>query len=116
MLETELTKFFSENLQRLMSDRGYTQRELGDKIGVSRTAINNWCLGYSMPRMGKIDKLCGILGVDRSALIGNSCAGINETLTKDERDIIDKYRQLKRKDKAVIQGMVDILFTKGELK
>lgn len=64
-----LTQIFSKNLIFQLARRDMSQTELAHSLGVSATAVNNWCKGYSMPRMDKIDKICAILRIQRSDLL-----------------------------------------------
>ena len=58
-----LTQIFSKNLIQQLARRDMAQNELAKQLGVSATAVNNWCKGHSMPRMDKIDKICAILRI-----------------------------------------------------
>ena len=69
MEEKILQEFFSNNLKRLLEERGKTQLELSKYIGVSNTTINNYVKGYNMPRMNKLDKICEFFNISRSELI-----------------------------------------------
>ena len=53
--EKLITMQFSMNLRQILENRGLTQKELADKMGISKTAVNQWAKGKKMPRMGKID-------------------------------------------------------------
>ncbi len=64
-----LTQIFSKNLIQQLARRDMAQNELAKQLGVSATAVNNWCKGHSMPRMDKIDKICAILRIQRSDLL-----------------------------------------------
>lgn len=68
-IEETIQRIFSENLMRLLDEKGATQSELAKFIGVSNTAINNYVKGYNMPRMDKVDDICRFFGVSRSELI-----------------------------------------------
>ena len=65
-----LRSTFRQNLIRLMEEKDLTQLDLAKAIDVSNTTINNWVLGYNIPKMHRIDDLCRIFGVSRSELIG----------------------------------------------
>ena len=41
--------FFGENIARLRKEKGWTQAELGEKLGVSNQAVSKWELGMTMP-------------------------------------------------------------------
>lgn len=44
----------AERIQHLRKQKGYSQEELADKVGVSRQAVSKWESGQSTPDLGKI--------------------------------------------------------------
>lgn len=67
----EIRRYFQNSLIRLMARDDLSQADLAALIGVSSTAINNWVLGYNVPRMDRIDQLADVFHVPRSELIGD---------------------------------------------
>ena len=67
----EIRRYFQNSLIRLMSRDNLSQVDLAALIGVSPTTINNWVLGYNVPRMDRIDQLADVFHVPRSELIGD---------------------------------------------
>ncbi len=53
----------------LRTEKGLTQRELGDLMGVSDKAVSKWENGASMMRVKNLDKLAEILGVTREEIL-----------------------------------------------
>ncbi|WP_305840264.1 XRE family transcriptional regulator [Photobacterium leiognathi] len=60
---------FSGNLCRIRSERGLSQEELGNMIGVTKSTISQWELGKAYPRRKRILQLLDIFDVDESILI-----------------------------------------------
>ena len=56
-------EIFAENLNRIMREKGYSQRELARRLGTSPSAINFWCTAVNVPRAKKMDRLCEVLEV-----------------------------------------------------
>ena len=54
----------------LRRERGWTQVELGERLGVTNKTVSRWETGRYMPDLGTLEPLCGLLGV-----------GINELLS-----------------------------------
>lgn len=52
---------FTEKLQKLRKEKGYTQSELAEKVGVSSRSIQNYELGARYPKRNILDKLCEVL-------------------------------------------------------
>ena len=72
MKETEFNKLFAAKLKYYLARNNMTQVELANKLGVGTTSVYNWCSGLKTPRMDKVDKMCEIFSIPRSALITSS--------------------------------------------
>ena len=53
---------FSENLKRLRSARGLTQRALADALGVTFQAVSKWENGRAAPDIFVLPRLASIFG------------------------------------------------------
>ena len=51
-------------------EKGLTQEQLAEKLGVTNKAVSKWETGKSMPDLGNIQELCKILGVSLTTLLG----------------------------------------------
>lgn len=69
MSEDEQKRVFATNLCNILEERQKSQREIARALRVTPQAVNSWCLGLSLPRMGKIQKLADYLNVPKSRLI-----------------------------------------------
>jgi len=61
---------FGQRFARLRKQRGLTQEELGEKIGISGQAVSKWENDASMPDVGILVQLSEILGVSLDELLG----------------------------------------------
>lgn len=68
-MEKSQLEIFSQNLKRAMRDKDLSQNRMAQKLGCSVPTVNSWCQGYTMPRRELFDKLCALLGVQRSDLL-----------------------------------------------
>ncbi|HGW2956513.1 TPA: helix-turn-helix domain-containing protein [Raoultella ornithinolytica] len=50
-------------IKRLLSDTGWSQAELGRKIGVSQQAVQLWVTGKVSPKPENLDKLSEVTGL-----------------------------------------------------
>lgn len=64
---------FSEKLQKLRKERGWSQEELAGMITVSRQAVSKWELGMAVPDTENILQLSELFGVSTDYLIKDSC-------------------------------------------
>lgn len=59
---------FASNLQRLMQERGLTQEQLGERVGVGQAAISNMLARRCRPQRKTVAKFASALGVAPSEL------------------------------------------------
>lgn len=70
MAENDLRETFCMNLSRIIKERNMTQRDFAKAVGVSAPTVNEWLKEKKMPLMGRIDKICAVLSIDRAELMG----------------------------------------------
>ena len=57
-------------LRELRKQRGYTQQELADIVGVSNVSLSNYERGTQMPDVLTLTKIANALGVSTDTLLG----------------------------------------------
>ncbi len=62
-------RIIAKNLRRLLIDRDKTQADLCHDLNLNKGTVSSWCNGTRIPRMNKIDMLCGYLNCTRSDLM-----------------------------------------------
>ena len=62
---------FTEKLQKLRKEKGLTQSELAEQVGVSCRSIQNYELGARYPKRDILDKLCKTLGTRIEYLVSS---------------------------------------------
>lgn len=79
-----------QRIKELREQNGLTQTELARKIGVTRSSINGWEMGVSIPSIMKLVELALFFHVTTDYLLGmeNARRLDVETLTDEERTII----------------------------
>lgn len=63
-----MNMLFAETLKKLRTEKGLTQRELAQRLYVTRTSVNRWEKGSRLPDAAMIVKLSETLGVDINLL------------------------------------------------
>ena len=61
---------FAENLMALRKQRGWSQEELGNQIGVTRQTVSKWEVGQSTPELEKLIELSRLFGLSIDRLVG----------------------------------------------
>lgn len=62
---------FAERLKKLRKEQGYTQQQLANLLGYSKSAISMYENGEREPELSVIQKIANILDVDTGELVGN---------------------------------------------
>lgn len=66
---------FAEHLMALRKQRGWSQEELGNQIGVTRQTVSKWEMGQSTPELEKLVELSRLFGMSIDQLVGLAEAG-----------------------------------------
>lgn len=72
----------------LRKQKGMTQQELGDKIGVGFRAVSKWERGLTLPDIGNINELSKILGITSDELLKGELNKENKLKKKPSSKII----------------------------
>ena len=71
-MSTTQNGFDPRRMLKLREERGLSQAQLGEKVGVSATTIGYWETARHNPSISKLVKLASVLGTSRAYLTGNS--------------------------------------------
>lgn len=99
---------FAKRLHELRKDRGWSQPELGEKIGTSGKIIGRYELGYITPSIEVARKLADVFEVTLDYLI----SGHDMPEILRDRDMIARWRNLEEippVDKERILDFVDVM-------
>ena len=75
-----------EIISTLRKEKGMTQKELADKLGITDKAVSKWERDVSFPDTATIPKLAEILGVSVEELMNVKIAPVSER--KDAENIV----------------------------
>lgn len=59
------------NIARLRKEKGMTQMEMADRMGISYQAVSNWERGETMPDISKLPELADIFEVSIDQILDN---------------------------------------------
>ena len=60
---------FEEKIVELRKQKGLSQEELAEQLGVSRQAVSRWELGQTLPDITNLLQLCELFGVSADYLV-----------------------------------------------
>ena len=86
-------------IRKFREDRGYSQIELAQLIGVSNSRVSNWEQGINRPDADILVDLCKTLNVSPSDLLDVHLT--DDELNDIERKVIKAYRAKKDLQSAV---------------
>ncbi len=100
MDQKKIGKFIAE----LRNDKGMTQTELGDKIGVTNKTISRWENGNYMPDISIIPLLCVKLGISVNELFYAERLKESEFKEKADDHLLETLNHIKnfKHDKSLI--------------
>jgi transcriptional regulator with XRE-family HTH domain len=104
----DMSRTLAANLMRLIG--ATTQQEIADKVGISRSALNNILQGKVDPRLSTAQALADVLGVSISELTGEAPNG-ERPLSKTAMRIARVYDALEPEDQAVVKRFFSLWFS-----
>ncbi len=106
---------FKDILKSLRIEKGMTQQELGEKVGLGREAIYKYEKGIVInPKRSIIEKLATIFDVSPTYLLGISDKRtvFKNDFTQEEEDLIGMFRKLNAVGRERLQEDLEYLLTK----
>lgn len=104
---------FGERLQRFRKRKKITQQQMGDYLGVKHSTISSWENGKNGMDIKYLDKVCRMLEVTLSELLGYDQVELAETEFKsrlkelDPREIIPRYYSLPEYAQDTVDRTID---------
>ncbi len=86
-----------ERIAELRNSLGITQSELGKKLGVTRSAVNSWEMGLSIPQLKHVIEMARIFNTTVDSLISPT------------KQVVVDITELTEKEQQTIFNMVDCL-------
>ncbi|MBP2072288.1 helix-turn-helix domain-containing protein [Thermoanaerobacterium butyriciformans] len=84
---------FPERLRRLREEKGLLQRELAEKLNLSRVAITHYEQGKRFPEWGTLQKMADLFNVSVDYLLGRTEHRHNHTSNaKDKTETIATHK------------------------
>ncbi len=77
----------AEKIKFLREQKNYTQTELAKKLGITRSSVNAWEMGISVPSTQYIVELSNIFSVSTDYLLGVERTSIIDISGLSEKDI-----------------------------
>ena len=98
---------FGERLRRRREEKGMTQQQLAQQLGISKSAVGNYETGVSMPREDVLLRLFSALDAEPNYLFQDSFHSGGGALSSGEQQLVQRYRALSAKGKAAIGAVLE---------
>ena len=83
-------------------DKGYTQAQLAEKLGITDRAVSKWENGRSLPDSSIMLELCGLLGITVSDLLCGEVITMENHNEKLEKELLEVIKEKERADKNLL--------------
>ena len=104
-----------EKLRLLRKERGLTNQQMADFLGVSKGSYNYYELGKTEPNIQILKKLADFFCVTVDYLIGATPKDFNgETLSEEEKDLIKFYRGIGDVERRGVLRMVQSFYQQAQ--
>ena len=95
-------------IQSLRKEKGLTQRELADRLGISDKAVSKWETARSMPDTSLLEPLCSELGISINELILGEKLPPEDYAKKAEVTIMNLYTE-NQENRKITPGQTVLL-------
>lgn len=80
-----MTDMLCENIRHMRMMRGFSQKQLAERIGRSANAVSNWEKGATLPDVELLENICVVLNVTPNQIYGwDPCPELDEFLKQQE--------------------------------
>lgn len=101
---------FNSRLREARKNKGLTQKELAEVIGVAKSTVAGYEIGNSEPNAMTIGKIMTALGVDANYLWQDEMAELEkqkDSFTLHEQELIRKYRLIDERGKRNVERILE---------
>ena len=82
-------------------DKGLTQEQLAEKLGVTSKSISRWENGKTMPDYSLLKDLCNELDINVNELLSAEKIKVNDYMNKSEENLIKLRKQIDKRKKIL---------------
>ena len=97
---------FSERLSELIQNKGYSQKELAMKAGVTEAAMSHYVKGDRVPRASVLARIADALGTTTDYLMNGTASNVREEVDHAKRLIARNVAQMSREEKMEIVSIL----------
>src|SRR4030042_2985391 len=109
---------FAQRLKKARMDKGLSQTELANLVGIHYTQIGRYENKGSQPSADVLAKLANALGVSSDFLTNGSTDELAES-TLSDKELLNQFRAIEKmsdNDKNIIKTLIDAFITKKKIQ
>lgn len=99
-----------EKVKRLQEERGWSTYKLAYEAGLTQSTLSNMFARGTCPTVDTLEKICDAFGISLAEFFEED--DLKAHVSKEELELLRKYRALTDKEKGAIKSMIDALFKK----
>ena len=101
MNQFKIGKFIAE----CRKEKGLTQMQLSEKLGITDKAVSKWERGITMPDTSIMLELCDILGISVNELLNGEKINMENNDQKNKQLLLEMANELEKKNKTIWSAM-----------
>ena len=116
MQDSSIRKAFGERVKQLRKDKGWTQKQLGNKIGVTYAQLNKYEGGTNAPPLDKLHALASALETTIDYLVTGNLA---EHMPIHNTRLIQRFQELESfntEDQETVIKLIDAMIVKRRVE
>ena len=99
-----------EKIKRLQEERGWSTYKLAYEAGLTQSTLSNMFARGTCPTVDTLEKICDAFGISLADFFEEDDRKAH--VSKEELELLRKYRALTDKEKDAVKSMIDALFKK----
>ena len=98
-------------IAELRKEKGLTQKQLAEQIGVSDKAVSKWECGNGLPELSGIPVLCGVLGINMNELLSGERLVEEDYSKKAEENMLTLMKETENQKKKNKHTLATVLLS-----
>ena len=99
-----------EKIKRMQEERGWSTYKLAYEAGLTQSTLSNMFARGTCPTVDTLEKICTAFGISLSEFFDDNDR--KAYVSREELELLRKYRALTDKEKDAVKSMIDALFKK----
>ena len=99
-----------EKVKKLQEERGWSTYKLAYEAGLTQSTLSNMLAIWTGPTVDTLEKICEAFGISLAEFFEGDERKTH--VSKEELELLNKYRALTDKEKDAVKSMINALFKK----